>query len=111
MVTLTLHGCQVGDHLTEIPKSGANLEYKRWKAEEFLILSWMLMSITPEMRRDFLFCDTVKELWDEIQKFNEEQNHDWRIYELNGQASQARQGSENVLQYASKLKAIWREID
>ena len=27
------------------------------------------------------------------------------------QASQARQGGDNVLQYASKLKAILREID
>ena len=97
MVTLTLHGCQLGDHLTESPKSGADPEYKRWKAEESLILSWMLRSMTPEMRRDFLNCDTIKELWDNIQKFIEEQNHDWRIYELNGQASQARQGSENIL--------------
>ena len=83
MVILTLHGCQLGDHLTKSPKSGADLEYKRWKAEESLILSWMLRSMTPKMRRDFLYCDTVKELWDYIQKFSEEQNHDWHIYELN----------------------------
>ncbi|XP_078441459.1 uncharacterized protein LOC144711354 [Wolffia australiana] len=111
MVTLTLYGCQLGDHLTDDPRAASDPEYKKWRAEESLILSWMLRSMTPEMRRDFLYCDTVKEMWDDIQKYSEEQSHDWRIYELNVQATQARQGTDNVLQYSSKLKAVWREID
>ena len=76
MITLTLNGCQLGDHLTEAPKSVTDPEYKKWKAEESLILSWMLRSMTPEMRRDFLYCDSVKEMWDDIQKYSEEQTHD-----------------------------------
>ena len=111
MINLTLYDCQLGDHLTENPREETNPEYKKWKAEESLILSWMLRSMTPEIRRDFLYCDTVREMWDDIQKYSEEQTHDWCIYELNVQASQARQGGDNVLQYTSKVKAIWREID
>ena len=111
MITLTLNGCQLGDHLTEVPKPVTDPEYKKWKAEESLILSWMLRSMTPEMRRDFLCCDSAKEMWDDIQKYNEEKTHHWRIYELNMQASRAGQEGDNVLQYASKLKAIWREIN
>ena len=53
------------------------------------------MHDTREMRRDFLYCDTVQEMWDDIQKYSEEHTHDWRIYELNVQASQARQGGDN----------------
>ena len=67
--------------------------------------------MTFEMHRDFLDYDSVKEMWDDIQKYSEEQTHDWHIYELNVQALHARQGGDNVLQYASKLKAIWQEID
>ena len=111
MITLTLEGSQLGDHLTEAPVAATDPEFKRWKAAESLTLSWMLRSMTPEMRRDFLYCDSVKELWDDIQRYTEEQTHDWRIYELNVQASQAHQGSDNILQYASRLKAIWREVD
>ena len=33
MITLTLNGCQLGDHLTEVPKLVTDLEYKKWKAE------------------------------------------------------------------------------
>ena len=106
MITLTLNGCQLGDHLTEVPKPETDPEYKKWKAEESLILSKMLRSMIPEMRRDFLYCDSAKEMWDDIQKYNEEQTHHWRIYELNVQASQVGQGGDNVLQYTSKLKAI-----
>ena len=111
MITLTLDGCQLGDHLTEAAKPVTDPDYKKWKAAESLILSWMLRSMTPEMRRDFLYCSSVKEIWEDIQKYSDEQTHDWRIYELNGQASRARQGGDNVIQYSSKLKAIWREID
>ncbi|XP_078435144.1 uncharacterized protein LOC144706347 [Wolffia australiana] len=111
MVTLTVYGCLLGDHLTDLPKAVADPEFKKWKAEESLILSWMLRSMTPEMRRDFLYCNTVKELWDEIQRYTAEQSHDWRIYELRVLESQARQGTENIRQYSSRLKAIWRETD
>ena len=97
MINITLHGFQLGDHLTENLREETNPEYKKWKAEESLILSWMLRSMTPEMRLDFLYCDTVRKMWDDIQKYSEEQTHDWRIYELNVQASQAHQGGDNVL--------------
>ena len=83
MINLTLYGCQLGDHLKDNPREEASPEFKKWKSEESLILSWMLRSMTPKMRRDFLYCDTVREMWDDIQKFSAEQTHDWRIYELN----------------------------
>ena len=67
MITLTLNGCQLGDHLTEGPKLVTDLEYKKWKAKESLILNWMLWSMTLEMRRDFLYCALVNEMWDDIQ--------------------------------------------
>ena len=111
MITLTLDGSQLGDHLTEDPMPLTDPEYKKWMAIESSILSWMLRSMTPEMRRDFLYCGSVNDLWDDIQKYSEEQTHDWRIYELNCQASKACQAGDNVLQYSSKLKAVWREID
>ena len=104
MVTLTLYRFLLGDHLIEGPKHATDLEFKKWKAEESLILNWMLRSMTPEMRCDFLYYDTVKELWDD-------QTHEWRIYELNMQEKTTLQGGDNVLQYSFKLKAIWREID
>ena len=111
MITLNLEGSQLGDHLTNTPTPETDPDYKRWKAAESSILGWMLRSMTPEMRRDFLYCNSVKELWDDIQKYSEEHTHDWRIYELTGQVAKARQGGDNVLQYSSKLKALWREID
>ena len=111
MITLTLDGSQLGDHLTEAPVLATDPEYKTWKAKEASILGWMLRSMTPEMRRDFLYCSSVKELWEDIQKYSEDQIHHWRIYELYGQAAKTRQGMDNVMQYSSKLKAIWREID
>ena len=53
----------------------------------------------------------MKELWDGIQKYSEKQNHDRQIYELNARASQARDGRDSAMTYASNLKAIWMKID
>ena len=64
-----------------------------------------------EMRRDFLYVDYVKELWDEVSKYWAKKYYDWHIYDLHTKAIQARQGSGNILIYSSKLKSIWREID
>ena len=111
MITLTLEGSQLRDHLTNTPTPETDPDYKIWKAAESSILGWMLKSMTPEMRRDFLYCNSVKELWDDIQKYSEEHTHDWRIYKLTCQVAKARQGGDNLLQYSSKLKALWREID
>ena len=58
-----------------------------------------------------MYVDSVKELWDEASKYSAKNHYDWRIYDLNAKAIQARQGSENILMYSSKLKGIWREID
>ena len=62
MITLTLDGSQLGDRLTEAATPATDPEYKKWKAAESSILSWMLRSMTPEMRQDFLYCYSVKEL-------------------------------------------------
>ena len=59
----------------------------------------------------FFYVDFVKELWDEVSKYSAKKHYDWRIYDLNAKGIQARQGSENILLYSSKLKGIWREID
>ena len=76
MITLTLNSCQLRDRLTEAPKPLTDPKYKKWKAKESLFLSWMLRSMTPEMRRNFLYCDSMKEMCDDIQKYSEEQTHD-----------------------------------
>ena len=32
MITLTLHGCQIGDYLTDNSKVETDQDYKKWKA-------------------------------------------------------------------------------
>ena len=92
--------------MTDPPLNSTDPSYKVRKSDEALIHQWILVSMSLEMRRDFLNVDYVKELWDDIPKYSEKRNHDWWIYELNARASQAPQGSDSVMTYASNLKAI-----
>ena len=66
--------------------------------------------MNPEMRRNFLYVDYVKDLWDEVSKYSAKKHYDCCIYDMNAKTIQAKQGSENILMYSSKLKGIWREI-
>ena len=45
-----------------------------------------------------------------MRKYSAKKHDDWRIYDLNAEAIHARQWSENILIYSSKLKGIRREI-
>ena len=104
-------GRELGDRLKESLVLEKDPQFKRWKAEEALIHRWILNTLNPEMRRDFLYVDSVKELWAEVSKYSVKKHYDWCIYDLNAKVIQARQGSENILVYSSKLRGIWREVD
>ena len=76
LVQLTLDGRQLGHHLTDPLLSSTDPSCKVWKSEEALIHKWILVSMSTEMRRDFLYMDYVKELWIDLQKYGEKQNRD-----------------------------------
>ena len=94
LVQLTLDGRQLGHHLTDPPLTSTDPSYKARKSEDSLMHQWILVSMSPGMMMDFL---NVEELWDDIQKYSEKQNHDWQIYELNARASQTQEGSDSVM--------------
>lgn len=53
------------DHLTGSatrPDSG-NVNFKNWKAENNLVMSWLINSMTPEIGENFLLY-SIKDIWD-----------------------------------------------
>ena len=83
-----------------------SVAYKIWDAEEANIKHRLLQSMIPDLRQNFLYIDTVKEIWKEIKKNCTKKNYDWRLYELNIKSIQVRKGEDSVMVYACRLKAI-----
>ncbi|KAF7832205.1 uncharacterized protein G2W53_014538 [Senna tora] len=42
------------------------VEYKRWKPVDSMVKSWITNSLTKDLSESFMFCNTAKELWDNI---------------------------------------------
>ena len=59
----------------------------------------------------YIYIDTIKELWEEINKNCTMQNNDWCLYDLNIKTIQVSEGEDNVMVYVCRLKAIWHEIE
>jgi len=44
--------------------------YDKWEAENYIVMSWLLHSMQPEISQGYFFLRTAKEVWDAAaQKF------------------------------------------
>ena len=77
-----------------------NVAYKIWDAEEANIKHWLIQIC------DKTYICIVKELCEEIKKNFTQKNNYWSLYEVNIRLIQVRQGKDNVVVYACRLKAI-----
>ena len=97
LIEQAIKGRYLGDHFTEEPVTKGSAANKIRDAEEANIKHWLLQSMSPDLRQNFFYIATVKELWEEIKKNCTKQNNDWRLYELNIRSIQVRQGEDSVI--------------
>ncbi|GAA0164211.1 hypothetical protein LIER_19901 [Lithospermum erythrorhizon] len=82
----------------------------RWKMIECMVSSWILNSISPGMKEQFMFTNTIKKLWDEIISRYGVCNGPL-LYQLKREMTSLTQGSMSLVIYYSKLKRIWDELN
>ena len=84
--------------------------YGQWKRVDSMVNSWILNSISPELRDQFMYCTSSKNLWDELLQIFGICNGPM-IYDLKKEISDLSQGSLSVMVYYSKLKKYWEELN
>ncbi|XP_070673139.1 uncharacterized protein [Malus domestica] len=96
---------------TKMAPAEADALYAIWEEENAMVQSWLLNSMTRDVRAIFLRLSTAKDVWDAvIQTYSIEKDAS-KLYELRRQALATRQNGEPLSAYYGKLQQIWQEID
>ena len=83
--------------------------YSQWIKCDYMVASWLLNSIVPELADAFLYANSARELWDElIERFG--QSNGPLLYQIQKEIKDLYQGNDNVAMYYTKLKKLWDEL-
>ncbi|KAK6150121.1 hypothetical protein DH2020_017646 [Rehmannia glutinosa] len=83
-------------------------EFEAWKKVDWMVISWILNSISKELTDSFIYANSAKELWDDLaQRFGESNGP--LLYQLQKEISMVTQGNLSLMAYFTKLKKLWDE--
>ncbi|PNX72945.1 beta-galactosidase [Trifolium pratense] len=86
-------------------------EYEAWEDENCLVKSWLLDSMTKEIRSLFIRLATAKEIWDTAKETYSVEQDASKAYQLHREVISTQQNGGSVITYFAKLQRLWQEYD
>ncbi|XP_034687204.1 uncharacterized protein LOC117915681 [Vitis riparia] len=108
-----IRGKEKDDYITgasAAPETTAST-YKKWIAENNMVMSWLVNSMTPDIGENFLSFDTAKEIWDIAKETFSDKENTSEIIQIEGILHDLRQGNLTVTEYFNTLTRLWRQLD
>ncbi|XP_012845762.1 PREDICTED: uncharacterized protein LOC105965741 [Erythranthe guttata] len=94
-----------GSHPIPTEKS----DISNWERCNDLVGSWILNSVSPEIRPSILYAETAAQIWTDLKDCFSQSNAP-KIYQLKQSISILKQESMSVLLYFTQLKSLWDEL-
>ncbi|KAF7814546.1 Retrovirus-related Pol polyprotein from transposon RE1 [Senna tora] len=85
--------------------------HKKWKAEDHMVMSWLVNSMTTEVGDNFLLYPTSHEIWEAAKEAYSTQEKSAEIYEVECILHNLKQGDMLVNQYFTSLNRCWQKLD
>ncbi|XP_010692576.1 uncharacterized protein LOC104905674 [Beta vulgaris subsp. vulgaris] len=83
--------------------------YQQWKRANYMVMSWILSSMTADVADDFGFIETSAELWNELhERFG--QSNGPLIFQLKKEIDSLKQENMTIIAYYGKIKRLWDEL-
>ncbi|XP_039138839.1 uncharacterized protein LOC120276181 [Dioscorea cayenensis subsp. rotundata] len=80
-----------------------------WGRCNDLVSSWILNSVSPEIRPSILYAETTSQIWNDLnERFS--QSNAPKIYQLKHSISALKQEGMTVSFYFTQLKSLWDEL-
>ncbi|XP_078437631.1 uncharacterized protein LOC144708251 [Wolffia australiana] len=98
-------------HLTGDGPPVTDPAYYDWLDVEGVVQRWLLDSIAPNIKGEFLSLASARAVWEATLNSHSKRNNIAILYELVHRAANFRQGDRTVLEYSNKLSSLWNEID
>lgn len=90
------------------PASSSNM-FSHWSRCNDMVLSWLLNSISSEIRDSVVYFSTAKEIWDDlVVRFT--QGNVPRIFQLKKDLTALTQGSMSITAYFTKCRTLTDEL-
>ncbi|XP_075478955.1 uncharacterized protein LOC142519817 [Primulina tabacum] len=85
--------------------------FKAWKANNNMVMSWLVNSTTPEIGENFLLYATAAEIWEAAKVTFSSSENTSEVFENESLLYELRQGDLSVTRYFSSLTRHWQKID
>ncbi|XP_020553063.1 uncharacterized protein LOC110012710 [Sesamum indicum] len=80
-----------------------------WKRNDYMVVSWILSSISKEITEAFLFANSKKDLWTELEARFGDSNGPL-LYQIQREIASISQKDMTVAVYFTRLKRLWDEL-
>ncbi|KAJ0046448.1 hypothetical protein Pint_05386 [Pistacia integerrima] len=85
--------------------------YKKWLAENNMVMSWLVNSMNMDIGENFLAFETAKEIWDAAKETYSDIENTSEVAEIERILHDLRQGDLTVTQYFNILTCNWCQLD
>jgi len=85
------------------PENRKSDEYEAWEDENCLVKSWLLDSMTKEIKSLFIRLTTTKDIWDTMWQTYSVNQDVSRAYQLYREVISTQQNGRSVITYFGKL--------
>lgn len=86
-------------------------KFKVWNAENNMVMSWLINSMTNDIGENFLLYGTAKEIWDAAKETYSNNENTLELFEVESVLHNFRQGELTVTQYFNTLNRYWQQLD
>jgi len=87
-----------------------DLAYNAWKRCNNMVVSWIVHSVSSDIKQSILWMDKAEEIWNDL-KARFFQGDLLRISDLQMEAASMKQGESTVTEYFTKLRTVWDELE
>ncbi|KAH0723380.1 hypothetical protein KY289_006424 [Solanum tuberosum] len=84
--------------------------FAHWERCDDMVTSWILNSLSPDLRDGLQYVNNAKELWEELED-PYDQTNGCKLYQIQKKINDLVQRNLDITGYYTKMKKLWEEIN
>lgn len=86
-------------------------KFKVWKAENHMVMSWLINLLNHNIGENFILYKTAKEIWDATRMTYSSSENTIEFFKIEGKLHDLHLGDPTVSQYYNSLIHHWQQMD
>lgn len=111
LVKTLLKGQGKSSHLSANPPAANDPNFNTWDVGDSRIMSWLWSLMQPEISKNFMFLNTVREVWETMQPTYSQVRDASVIFVVKTKINGTKQGHAIVSEYYNLMRGLWLELD